>query len=119
MTIDGRDVAGVEETLLVQDLAAFPLEIRLGNRRPAHLETAHGIAVPRQAGAGIVGDLHCNDEGAVSLLLLNVEAGRTGKIAILRLKGASGSKRAHLGHTPRMDDLDPIGILESLRHRPR
>src|SRR5260370_33818332 len=44
--VDRADVAGVEKTLRIEDLAALPLEIRLGDGGSAHLETAEGLPVP-------------------------------------------------------------------------
>ena len=70
--VDGGDVAGVEEAVLVEDVAAV-LEIAARNRRPAHLEPAEGLAVARQLVAGVVGDLHLDPERRVALLGLDVE----------------------------------------------
>ena len=48
--IDGGDVAGVEEAVLVEDLAAFVAEIALDDGEALHLEPAETFAVPRQLG---------------------------------------------------------------------
>src|ERR1700751_2928366 len=56
LRIDGRDVAGVEEAVGVEDVAALTFEIGLGYGRSAHLEAAEGLAVPRQLAVRIVGD---------------------------------------------------------------
>src|SRR5260221_4287746 len=45
--VDGADVAGREPALL-QRIAALALEIALDHPRPAHLQVAEGLAVPRQ-----------------------------------------------------------------------
>src|SRR5205809_247522 len=72
VAVDGRDVAGIEESLCVQNIALL-LVVGARNRRAAHLEPPEGFPVPRQPLAGIVGDLHLHHERRVPLRLLDVE----------------------------------------------
>ena len=74
VVVDGGDVAGVEPAVLFEHRVAFDLVIALGHRRPAHLQAAEGLAVPRQRLAGVVGDLHFDAERRVALFHLDVEA---------------------------------------------
>ena len=48
--VHGRDVAGIEEAFVVENVAVV-LEIGARDRRAAHLEPAEGLAVPRLVAA--------------------------------------------------------------------
>jgi hypothetical protein len=50
----------------------------------------------------------------MALLGLQVEFLFTGQVAVLRLDRAQGSKRAHFGHAPGVDDIHAVVVLESL-----
>ena len=117
--VHGGDVAGIEEAVAVEDIAAVALEVGARDRGPAHLEAAERLAVPRHRPAGIVLDLHLDHEGRMALLLLDVEPGVAGERGIFRLERAQRAERRHLGHAPGVDDLDAVDVLELLRHRAR
>src|SRR5690606_914508 len=117
--VDMGDVAGVEIALLVEDLAAVALEIGPGDSRAADLEPSERAAVPGTPHAVVVGDLHLDGEGGVSLLLLHVEPGAAGQAGNLRLQRAYGAERAHLGHAPGVHDANVVPGLETFGHGPR
>ena len=118
VAVDGADVAGVEEAFLV-DHVAVALVIGSRDRGPAHHEAAEGLAVPGQALAGVVGDLHLDAERRMALLHLDVEPRLAGELGIFRLERAGGAERAHLGHAPGVVDLDAVDLLERLGHGAR
>src|SRR4051794_24784537 len=106
MTIDGRDVARIEETVLVEDdLVLFVVGASDG--RPTRLEPADGLAVTRKLAGGVVGDLHFDSEWGMALFHLDVEPLLGLESGIFRLERADGAERAHLGHPPGMANLDP------------
>ena len=117
--VDRRDVAGVEESFLVQDFAAFALEIRAGDRHATHLQPPGGLAVPGQPFAGIVGELELDGEGRMADRLLHVELFLALQIGIHAPQCAHAAKRAGFGHAPGVDDLDAVFVLELLRHGAR
>src|SRR3954466_5278396 len=97
--IDGRDIAGVEESFLVEDgVVLFVIRSRDGGA--AHSESAKSLAVPGQSLTGIVGNLHLDHERRLTLLLLNIEPRIAAERGIFRLERACGSEWAHLGHAP-------------------
>src|SRR5258708_4910870 len=115
VTVDGGDVAGVEEALRVEDV---PLLFIVGARHAwsPHLESSEGLAVPREPPAGIVGDLHLDHERALSLLLLNVEPRVPAERRIFRLERAGGGQRTHFGHAPSMAPLPPLDTPKRFLH---
>src|SRR5260370_12810817 len=102
VAVDGRDIAGVEASLLIEDVAVL-FVIGAGDGRTAHLEAAECLAVPRQPLAAIVGDLHLHQEWRMPLRLLDVEPRLASEAGIFRLHGAPGAERTHFAHAPSMD----------------
>ncbi len=117
--IDRGDVAGVEEPVGVEDLAALALEVGAGHRRAAHHQAAEGLAVARQLRARIVDDLHLDAERRVPRRLLDVEPGIAREIGVFGLQRAQRADRAHLRHAPGMHHLGAIDVAELLRHGAR
>ena len=68
MAIDRADVAGVEKSLVIENMAVV-LEIGSGHCRTAYLEPSECFAIPRQAAVRVVGDFHFDTERRVALLL--------------------------------------------------
>src|SRR5262249_54871934 len=118
VVVDGGDVTGVEETLLVEEVVIL-LIVGPGHARSAHLEAPGGLAVPGQPLAGTVGDLHLDHERRLPLLLLNVEPRVSRQGGVFGLEGAAGAERAHFGHTPGMDHLDAVDVLENFGYGAR
>src|SRR5437764_14951831 len=56
--IDRRDVAGIEEAILVENVAPLPLVIRLRDAGPADHEATESPSVPGQLAAGVIADFH-------------------------------------------------------------
>src|ERR1700719_4602754 len=113
--VHGGDVAGIEKALAVKNAVAVALVVGARHRGPPHHEATERPAVPGYRPAGIVLDLHFDHEGRVALLLLHVEPGVAGEGSIFRLERAQRAKWRHLGHTPGVDDLYAVDILELLR----
>src|SRR5262245_46457182 len=112
VAVDGGDVTGVEETLLVEERVIL-LKVGPGHAWSAYLEAARGLAVPGQPLAGIVGDFHLDHERRLPLFLLNVEPRVSRQGGVFGLEGAGGAERAHFGHAPGVDHLDAIDVLEN------
>ena len=104
--VDGRDVAGVEITFLVENVG-IDVEIGLRYRGTADLQPAEGLAVPRQFLTGIVGDLHLNAERRIALGLENIKPGVAGEFVKRGFQRGKGANRAHLGHAPGVAHLNP------------
>ncbi len=116
--IDRRDVAGVEEAVLVEDVALL-LEIAPGDGRTGDLEAAEAFAVPRQFPVLGVDDLHLDAEGRPALLDLAGENVFGGRAFQRRLDRTDRAERAHLGHAPGVAHFDAVIPLEGADHRRR
>ena len=115
--IDGGDVAGIEIAFIVQNVA-IDAEIGLRHRRPAHFQSAEGLAVPRQFLAGIVGDLHLHAERRIALGLQDIEPLLAGELGERRLQRGKRADRAHFGHAPGVPHAH-AHVDERLDHRAR
>src|SRR5438067_1426266 len=71
--IDGAYVAG-REPAIPQRVAALALEVALDHPRPAHLQIAESLAIPRQVFAVLVDDAHVDTEQHTPLLVLQLGA---------------------------------------------
>src|SRR6267142_2187629 len=69
--IDGADITR-GEPLVAQRIAALALEIALDDPRPAHLQVAEGLAVPRQLLAVLADDAQVDAEQRAALLALQL-----------------------------------------------
>ena len=68
---------------------------------------------------GVVGDLHLDAKGRVTLLLLHVEQCVAREVRQLRLDRADRAERAHLGHAPGVEHLHAVVFFEGLDHGAR
>ena len=117
--IDGRDIAGIEEAVLVEDFFILRLVIAARDRRSPDLQPPEGLAVPGLVAAAIVGDFHFDAEWRMALLDLDVEQRVAFQIGIFGLDGAERAERRHLRHAPGMDDFDAVILFEFLGDRAR
>src|SRR5688572_13459005 len=116
--VDGAHVAGRKPSVL-QRIAALALEIALDHPRPAHLQVAERLAVPRQLAAVLVHDAVVDAENRAPLLALDRLALALRQLLLPRLERASGAERTHLGHPPGMQHLHAVLVLEGTDHRRR
>ena len=81
--VDGDDISGVEESMLVENLVVSS-KIRPGDGRPAHLEMSETGSIPWQIAAGIVREPELDAERRMTLLHLEIEK-RLRSIAVIGL----------------------------------
>ncbi|MNT04769.1 hypothetical protein D3C72_1393610 [compost metagenome] len=116
MVVDGRDVAGVEEAFVVQDLAAFIAEIGAGDGRALDHQTAIGRAVVRHVLTRVVLQLQLDAQRRRALLdaplqlLLERQGGQ------FRRHVRQGADGRGLGHAPALQHLDPKLVVEGADH---
>src|SRR6185437_16316632 len=107
---------GVEEAVLVENLAALVLEIALDNAEALHFQPAEALAVPGQLLVLVVDDLHFDAERRPALLGLNGELLIVRKSNHARLDRPGRADRAHFRHPPGVADRDAVIVLESPDH---
>src|SRR4051812_13040810 len=84
--VDRADVAGREPAAVLQRIAALALEVALDHPRPAHLEVAESLSVPRQLLPVLIDDAHVDAVDAAALLVLPRVALVFGELQMLRLE---------------------------------
>src|SRR6516164_586803 len=108
--IDRADVASVEKSLIVENIAVV-LEVGPSDRRTADFQPSERLAVPRHAAALVVSNFHLDPEWRVPLLLQDVEKCVALELGIFGLQRAGGAERAHFGHAPGVAYFDVVHIL--------
>src|SRR5207247_6415718 len=113
------DVAGLEPAVVRP--AALGLlghaEVRAGDPRPAHLELAHHLAVPRHEPV-LVARAYLDERRRQTLLRAEGVLLLDRQLPDLAGRLGDRPERAHLGHPPRLADVQTVPLLEALDHRP-
>src|SRR5580692_12868616 len=115
MRINGGDIPGVEEPMLVEQLAVV-LEVVLDDGEAAHLEPTEALAVPGEFLVFVVDDLHLDAKRRPALLRLDREPLVAWELARVGLHRACRTNRTHFRHAPGMTDGDAVIFLESADH---
>ncbi len=119
MWLDRDDVPGLEPTVVGPAIGTFRcLVVRGRDPDAAHLELAHGLAVPGDETL-CTARPHFDERGRDALL------GAVAELLLFRERQLparelrDGAEWAHLRHAPRVDDSQPVPLLERLDHRLR
>src|SRR5215467_1780092 len=113
--INSRNVSGIKEILLINDVAGVP-EVSPGNGRPTHLQPAEGLPITRPFHACIIDDFHLDAEWRMALLHLNIQALFSGQDCIFGFQRSERAEGAHFGHSPGVAHFHAIAVLEYAQH---
>ena len=116
---DGHDVAGLEPAVIGEPcVGTAGVEILSRDPRTAHFELAHRFAVPDgQTLIGARPHFDKRQRGALHRAIPQPVVRR--QVPDDRRHGADRPERRHLGHPPRVEDVEPVALLEPANHRKR